>query len=106
MKAYYNNFLEKSPQGAVFRARTEHAVITAYRSEKVFFQGGNIDTEINKWKNNHAILKNNSTYRKKKKNNGSYIPQTSILLGKHIDSDESGTDDYLGPVTTAALDIR
>ena len=103
MKAYYNNFLEKSPQGAVFRARTEHAVITAYRSGKVLFQGGNIDTEINKWKNNHAIPKNTSTSRKKKTNNGSYIPPTSVLIGNHIGSDESGTGDYFGPVTTAAV---
>src|SRR5699024_9052555 len=73
MKTYYYNYLEKSPQGAIFRARTDNAVITAYRSGKILFQGNNIDTEINKWKKGHGIPKNTSTIKRKTANTSSYI---------------------------------
>src|SRR5690625_3021505 len=105
MKTYYYNYLEKSPQGAIFRARTDNAVITAYRSGKILFQGNNIDTEINKWKKGHGIPKNTSTTKRKTANTSSYIPPSSVLTGNQIGSDESGTGDYFGPVTTAAVYI-
>lgn len=105
MKAYYYNCLEKSPQSAIFRARTDNAVITAYRSGKILFQGNNIDTEINKWKKGHGIPKNTNTIKSKTANTSSYIPPSSVLTGNQIGSDESGTGDYFGPVTTAAVYI-
>src|SRR5699024_9761606 len=103
MKAYYNNYLEKSPQGAIFRARTDNAVITAYHSGKVLFQGENIDAEISKWKSEYATPEHTSTSQNNKSNTGSFIPPTSVLTGNQIGSDESGTGDYFGPVTTAAV---
>src|SRR5699024_11901608 len=36
-------------QGAVFRAKTKHAVITAYNSGKVLFQGKKPQAEVEKW---------------------------------------------------------
>lgn len=105
MKTYYYNYLEKSPQGAIFRARTDNAVITAYRSGKILFQGNNIDTEINKWKKGLGIPKKTSTTKRKTANTSSYIPPSSVLTGNQIGSDESGTGDYFGPVTTAAVYI-
>src|SRR5690625_7475264 len=49
MKKSYETQLIGTPQGAVFRAKTDHAVITAYRSGKVLFQGNSPETEIAKW---------------------------------------------------------
>jgi len=103
MKAYYNNYLEKSPQAAIFRARTDNAVITAYYSGKVLFQGENIDAEISKWKSEYATPEHTRTSQNNKSNTGSFIPPTSVLTGNQIGSDESGTGDYFGPVTTAAV---
>src|SRR5699024_6572326 len=105
MKTSYYNYLQNSPQGPIFRARTNNAVITAYRSGKILFQGNNIDTEINKWKKGHGIPKNTSTIKRKTANTSSYIPPSSVLTGNQIGSDESGTGDYFGPVTTAAVYI-
>lgn len=103
MKAYYKNYLGKPPQGAIFRARTDNAVITAYRSGKVLFQGGNIEAEVNKWKKEDMVTENTGKSRPKKVNTGSYMPPTSVLTDDQIGSDESGTGDYFGPVTTAAV---
>lgn len=95
MKKYYDDSLEDSPQGALFRARTKHAVITAYNSGKVLFQGTNPDAEIVKWINSSEATKVTS------KNEH----LNDILISAHIGSDESGTGDYFGPVTAAAVFI-
>ncbi|MDY0408616.1 DUF3378 domain-containing protein [Paracerasibacillus soli] len=49
MKQYYHHALIDIPQGAVFRAKTNFAVITAYRSGKVLFQGSAPEKEVEKW---------------------------------------------------------
>src|SRR5699024_8126276 len=85
MQTYYQPYLEKSPQGPMFRARTPNAVITAYKSGKVLFQGANPTDEIVKWTNEKSV--NNQ------------------LKTSHIGSDESGTGDFFGPVTAAAVFI-
>lgn len=95
MKKYYHDFLIKNPQGALFRARTTHAVITAYNSGKVLFQGANPETEIMKWIDKSAAVKVAT------KND----ELSRILTSTHIGSDESGTGDYFGPVTAAAVYI-
>lgn len=101
MKTYYNNFLDKAPQGAIFRARTNQAVITAYKSGKVLFQGSNVESEASKWQDNTASIGSQRTTPQSKPK--PYTPPSSVLQGNHIGSDESGTGDYFGPVTTAAV---
>lgn len=103
MKSYYDKFLTKPPQGAIFRARTNNAVITAYRSGKVLFQGGEVELEATKWQDNIASAGNKPTAQKQKLNNSNYRPPETVLKTNHIGSDESGTGDYFGPVTTAAV---
>src|SRR5699024_8432089 len=103
MKAYYNNYLEKSPQAAIFRARTDNAVITAYYSGKVLFQGENIDAEISKWKSEYATPEHTRTSQNNKSNTGSFIPPTSVLTGNQIVSNESRTGDYFWHITTAEV---
>lgn len=96
MKKHYESCLEKNPQGSVFRARTPYAVITAYKSGKVLFQGENPDIEIIKWTTkNKESAKNIGTSKT--------LALDKVLTGTHIGSDESGTGDYFGPVTAAAV---
>lgn len=98
MKKYYHAVLGKSPQGALFRAQTENAVITAYNSGKVLFQGAHPEKEMIKWvKNNPSINTTNITKDSNFK--------VKVLTHSHIGSDESGTGDYFGPVTAAAVYI-
>lgn len=96
MKKYYDPFLEKSPQGALFRARTPHAIITAYKSGKVLFQGANPNSEIIKWTNQNEESIEKITTSKN-------MALDRVLTNAHIGSDESGTGDYFGPVTAAAV---
>ncbi|WP_339177562.1 ribonuclease HIII [Oceanobacillus sp. FSL W7-1293] len=96
MKKHYHACLEKTPQGAVFRAKTPYAVITAYHSGKVLFQGSQPEKESTQWKDASA-----STQAAKAKPSSSI--DTAIFQKSHIGSDESGTGDYFGPITVAAV---
>src|SRR5690625_1949614 len=98
MQTYYQPYLEKSPQGAMFRARTPNAVITAYNSGKVLFQGASPTDEIVKWTNENVVNNQQSSSEDSK-------PLNKILKNSHIGSDESGTGDFFGPVTAAAVFI-
>lgn len=101
MENSYKNTLEKPPQGAVFRARTANAVITAYNSGKVLFQGSNPDAEVSRWGTPKKSPTNKSnTYSK---TTTTFRPPDSLFTNNHIGSDESGTGDYFGPVTTCAV---
>ncbi|CEI83948.1 ribonuclease HIII [Oceanobacillus oncorhynchi subsp. incaldanensis] len=96
MKKHYHTYLQKTPQGAVFRAKTPYAVITAYHSGKVLFQGSQPEKESTQWKDASA-----STQAAKAKPSSSV--DTAIFQKSHIGSDESGTGDYFGPITVAAV---
>lgn len=96
MKKHYHAYLEKTPQGAIFRAKTPNAVITAYHSGKVLFQGSQPDKESALWKDETAIIQT------KKAKHSPNIDMT-IFQKSHIGSDESGTGDYFGPITVAAV---
>lgn len=99
MKEYYKQSLStKLPPGAIFRARTDNAVITAYKSGKVLFQGGNPSAEFSKWTDNVV----EDIKEKKKASSSNFLPPQSLFTSTHIGSDESGTGDYFGPVTTCA----
>ncbi|HLR62652.1 MAG TPA: ribonuclease HIII [Lentibacillus sp.] len=103
MKTYYMKTLQSPPQGAVFRAKTPNAVITAYKSGKVLFQGSDPEAEAEKWADGKQASP------KKPKNNGknnSFAPPETLLAGGHIGSDEAGTGDYFGPITTAAVFVK
>ncbi|MEI3605970.1 ribonuclease HIII [Pseudogracilibacillus sp. SE30717A] len=103
MKESYQNCLENAPQGAIFRARTKNAVITAYNSGKVLFQGAKPEVEIENWDTDGLQMKNKAS-----KNTASkiYHPPQSLFLSSHIGSDESGTGDYFGPITTCAVYVN
>ncbi|MFD1018973.1 ribonuclease HIII [Thalassobacillus hwangdonensis] len=103
MKEHYRNQLNpKTPQSAVFAAKTPNSSITAYQSGKVLFQGKNPEAEANKW--GTAEPKAESPAKPKKKH--AYHPPESLFTSSHIGSDEAGTGDYFGPITVAAAYVR
>lgn len=99
MKQHYHNHLEKTPQGAIFRAKTALAVITAYRSGKVLFQGSQPEKECANWIADTESIPDHQPPEKAKTAQLS----DSIFQQNHIGSDESGTGDYFGPITVAAV---
>ncbi|MFD1067453.1 ribonuclease HIII [Oceanobacillus locisalsi] len=96
MKQHYYAYLEKTPQAAVFHAKTPDAVITAYHSGKVLFQGSAPEKESSRWQEGSAAAE-------PKKTKHSPSIDTAIFQKSHIGSDESGTGDYFGPITVAAV---
>lgn len=104
MKDYYAGSIVDIPQGAVFRAKTSNAVITAYRSGKVMFQGKSAEFESIKWMEEFADqTKQNKPISKAKH---SLAPPNGLFNDSHIGSDEAGTGDYFGPVTVASVFVK
>lgn len=103
---FYEDNKETTPQAAIFRARTDNAVITAYHSGKVLFQGKNPAEEAAIW--TAFTPSSNKQIREKSKPNhkSSFNPPANFFTSSHIGSDESGTGDYFGPVTAAAVYIE
>lgn len=105
MKAHYSSQLDGAvPPGAVFRAKTANAAITAYNSGKVLFQGKAPHLEAGRWGSSSS----GSAATKTGKKSGSPFPKqvsgtvpAGFLTGSHIGSDETGTGDYFGPITVA-----
>lgn len=107
MKENYTDSLTKTPPGAVFRAKTKHAVITAYKSGKVLFQGSSPETEAVKWA---AEASGTSDAQNKSKSAAKpfskFAPPQKLFNENHIGSDEAGTGDYFGPITVAAVYVE
>ncbi|WP_010532446.1 ribonuclease HIII [Lentibacillus jeotgali] len=103
MKRYYTKTLQATPQGAVFRAKTPNAVITAYKSGKVLFQGSHPEAEAEKWTDGKQATPKKPKKTEKK---NSFAPPEALLTGSHIGSDEAGTGDFFGPITTAAVFVK
>ncbi|MDY0396917.1 DUF3378 domain-containing protein [Virgibacillus halophilus] len=104
MKEYYTDFLESPPPGAVFRAKTSNASVTAYRSGKILFQGKAPEAEAEKWtqgQSSRHVPKQVAT----RKNSG-LLPAQTLFSASHIGSDEAGTGDYFGPITVACAYIN
>lgn len=101
MKSHYKNYLsEKIPQGGVFVAKLPSCAITAYKSGKVLFQGGDAAKEAAKWGNSetpNSAPKKQTSGRAK---SSTYPPNIASL--SLIGSDEVGTGDYFGPMTVVA----
>lgn len=100
MKRHYRKQLTKTPNGAIFRAKTNNCVITGYRSGKVLFQGTDPEKEVKHWS---ADGKQHAPVRKKSVNkNTNFHPPETLYSTYHIGSDEAGTGDYFGPITVGA----
>ncbi|SER90480.1 ribonuclease HIII [Salipaludibacillus aurantiacus] len=108
-KHYMSSLKEKTPQGAVFAAKTGHCNITAYQSGKVLFQGKGAPSEAAKWKGKEGVKTDKKKPVKKtgsaRVDNHSYYPPDKIEEKIVLGSDETGTGDYFGPVTVVCVHL-
>src|SRR5690625_2133848 len=105
MKRHYDIYKINPPPGAIFRAKTAYATITAYQSGKVLFQGKQPLIESEKWESQYHT-EQKKLFPPNKNVDTSYYPPKSLFLNNHIGSDESGTGDYFGPITTCAMFVK
>lgn len=97
IKNYYDNqLIERKAPGVIFAAKLYDTVITAYKSGKVMFQGGGAEREAARWETSKQITPKVSNTK------GDSLPENFEFLSV-IGSDETGTGDYFGPVTVAAV---
>jgi len=99
MSYYANYYVERKAPGVVFAAKLPDTAITMYKSGKCMFQGGGAEREAARWgTSGTATTQKVSTVGTK----GDTLPEgfaTMSVLG----SDETGTGDYFGPITVAAV---
>ncbi|QDP99690.1 ribonuclease HIII [Lysinibacillus fusiformis] len=97
---YASNFVERKAPGVIFAAKLPDTAITLYKSGKLMFQGGGADREAARWGNNSGIAsapKSSSIGAK-----GDVLPDGFASMSV-LGSDETGTGDYFGPITVAAV---
>lgn len=97
---YMNKKIDRNAPGVVFAAKLPTVAITVYKSGKVLFQGVDAQVEASRW---GAISANStSTSSSPLKTKGDTLP-ANFEKYSVIGSDETGTGDYFGPVTVAAV---
>ena len=97
---YTNKKVERHAPGVVFAAKLPTVAITVYKSGKVLFQGSDAQIEASRW----GAVQTNSTSSTTSplKTKGDTLPE-DFQKYSVIGSDETGTGDYFGPVTVAAV---
>ena len=98
---YTNKKIDRHAPGVVFAAKLPTVAITVYKSGKVLFQGADAQVEASRW---GAVQSNStsSTTSSPLKTKGDTLP-SNFEKYSVIGSDETGTGDYFGPVTVAAV---
>lgn len=94
---YQDDMQSKLPPGAVFSAKPLNCSVTAYKSGKVLFQGGNFEEEALLWERFSNAVPEKKSKAKPDQNNKPDFSSLSL-----IGSDEVGTGDYFGPITVVA----
>lgn len=94
---YKDRLIERKAPGVLFAAKLSDTAITAYKSGKVMFQGAGAEREAGRWGSNEQ-----KTPVKVSNTKGDTLPTQFATLSV-IGSDETGTGDYFGPVTVAAV---
>lgn len=94
---YYNRYtIERKAPGVVFAAKLPDTTITIYKSGKCMFQGTGAEREAARFSTQQSA----STPTPKTK--GDQLPEEFSNMSV-IGSDETGTGDYFGPITVAAV---
>jgi len=99
MSYYANHFIERKAPGVIFAAKLPDTAITMYKSGKLMFQGGGAEREAARWGDVEVTNTQKTSSIGAK---GDTLPEgfaTMSVLG----SDETGTGDYFGPITVAAV---
>lgn len=97
LQSYYaSDRVERNAPGVVFAAKLLDTAITVYKSGKVMFQGAGAERESARFGTAVDTTKKVSSVK------GDTLPENFAKLSV-IGSDETGTGDYFGPVTVAAV---
>ncbi|MGE7984854.1 ribonuclease HIII [Lysinibacillus fusiformis] len=99
MAYYAANYIERKAAGVIFAAKLPDTSITMYKSGKLMFQGGGAEREAARW---GTIEKTSNSKSSTIGAKGDTLPDqfaTMSVLG----SDETGTGDFFGPITVAAV---
>lgn len=97
VQSYYaSDRVERNAPGVVFAAKLIDTAITVYKSGKVMFQGAGAERESARFGTAKETTKKASSTK------GDTLPENFSKLSV-IGSDETGTGDYFGPVTVAAV---
>ncbi|WP_272495696.1 ribonuclease HIII [Bacillus pinisoli] len=107
MQAHYKaSLLEKVPPGGVFAAKLSSCMVTAYKSGKVMFQGGQADKEASVWESQSSEVQSKAKSTQPKVRTDQYSVPKGIENMAIIGSDEVGTGDYFGPITVVAAYVK
>ena len=98
---YTNKKINRNAPGVVFAAKLPTVAITVYKSGKVLFQGTDALVEASRW-GSVQTNSTSSTTSPTQKTKGDTLP-ANFEKYSVIGSDETGTGDYFGPVTVAAV---
>lgn len=96
MAHYNSDRVNRAGAGIRFAAKLPDTSITVYNSGKVMFQGGGAEREAKKFGQATTPTKKTATVK------GDKLPENLASLSV-IGSDETGTGDYFGPITVAAV---
>ncbi|MBU5252862.1 ribonuclease HIII [Lysinibacillus capsici] len=98
MAYYATHFIERKAPGVIFAAKLPDTAITMYKSGKLMFQGGGAEREAARWGTVEKTATPVSTIGAK----GDVLPNNFATMSV-LGSDETGTGDYFGPITVAAV---
>lgn len=106
VKSFYaSSSIERKAPGVVFAAKLSDTAITVYKSGKVMFQGAGATREASRWgdvKTPSSESSTKTTSNQTIKTKGDTLPSNFAAMSV-LGSDETGTGDYFGPVTVAAV---
>jgi len=99
MSYYANYYVERKAPGVVFAAKLPDTAITMYKSGKCMFQGGGAEREAARWGTSGTVTTQKTSAVGAK---GDKLPEGFAAMSV-LGSDETGTGDYFGPITVAAV---
>ncbi|MGY4796813.1 ribonuclease HIII [Lysinibacillus fusiformis] len=99
MTYYATHFIERKAPGVIFAAKLPDTAITMYKSGKLMFQGGGAEREAARW---GTIEKTATPSASAIGAKGDVLPNNFATMSV-LGSDETGTGDYFGPITVAAV---
>lgn len=101
LQAFYSAYhIERNAPGVLFAAKLQDTAITLYKSGKCMFQGNGAEREAARFseKSHSHVSKIHDVIPTK----GDALPKNLASLSV-LGSDETGTGDYFGPITVAAV---
>ncbi|UYB46185.1 ribonuclease HIII [Lysinibacillus capsici] len=98
MAYYATHFIERKAPGVIFAAKLPDTAITMYKSGKLMFQGGGAEREAARW----GTVEKTPTPPSSIAAKGDVLPNNFATMSV-LGSDETGTGDYFGPITVAAV---